>query len=57
MRVMAVPFDSGAGVVYVACQRHLRGTEDVEDTRFRLTAVHGPSTRELGVYVVRHYWV
>jgi hypothetical protein len=54
---MAVPFDSGAGVVYVACQRHLRGTEDVEDTRFRLTAVHGPSTRELGVYVVRHYWV
>lgn len=57
MRVEAVPFDADAGVVYVACQRHLRGVEDVEDTRFRLTAVHGRSTRVLGMYVVRHHWV
>jgi len=37
MHVEAVPFDAGAGVVYIACQRHLRGRDDVEDTYLILT--------------------
>ncbi len=56
MRVQAVPFDAGAGVVYVACQRHLQGEADVEDTRFRLVAPERGTPRVLGDYVVRHHW-
>jgi len=56
MRVEAVPFDEPARTVYVACQRHLRGDEDVEDTRFRLVAVQAGEGRTLGDYLVRHHW-
>lgn len=56
MRLEAVPYDADAGVVYVACQRHLQGEEEVEDVRFRLTGVRPDGSRVLGEYVVRHHW-
>jgi anti-sigma factor RsiW len=57
MRVEAVPFDAQTGEVHVACQRHLRGADDVEDTRFRLVAVRGGEPHVvLGDYTIRHHW-
>jgi hypothetical protein len=53
--MFAVPFDPGAGAVFIACQRHFASFPS--DIHFQVVAIGaGEQRRPLGRYLVRHHF-